>query len=116
VQEAIYSERSSLRSDLSDGLRRRRTSHLRRICWTPGASAKQTTPVFASYAPPAAKKKEAQKARLDTGERDGRDSGGGQGCEAGSCGSTATRGGLCCAKGPRRWPQAKKPKKIPAFV
>jgi peptidyl-prolyl cis-trans isomerase SurA len=67
VQEAIYREaiQPALRTYLT-GLREKAYIDIAPGFVDTGASAKQTKPVFAAYAAPAAKKK-AQKARLDRG-------------------------------------------------
>jgi peptidyl-prolyl cis-trans isomerase SurA len=67
VQEAVYREaiQPALRTYLT-GLREKAYIDIAPGFVDTGASAKQTKPVFAAYAAPAAKKK-AQKARLDRG-------------------------------------------------
>ena len=86
VQEAIYSEaiQPALRTYLT-GLREKAYIDIAPGFVDTGASAKQTKPVFSAYAPPAAKKKEAQKARLDHGRA-------ATGSTAGCCGVAATAG------------------------
>ena len=116
VQEAIYSEaiQPALRIYLT-GLREKAYIDIAPGFVDTGASAKQTKPVFASYAAPTAKKKKAQKARLDHG----RTATGGTvtagsagGAKPGAAGSTATPGANSAGAKTRTVAAGKKPKKI----
>jgi len=116
VQEAIYSEaiQPALRTYLT-GLREKAYIDIAPGFVDTGASAKQTKPVFSAYAAPAAKKKEAQKARLDRG----RAAAGGtaaaaaaRGAKPGAAGPTATPGADSAGAKTRTVAAGKKPKKI----
>ena len=114
VQEAIYSEaiQPALRTYLT-GLREKAYIDIAPGFVDTGASAKQTTPVFASYAPPAAKKKEAQKARLDHGRAaTGGTAAAARGAKPGAAGPTATPGADSAAAKTKTVAAGKKPKKI----
>jgi len=116
VQEAIYSEaiQPALRTYLT-GLREKAYIDIAPGFVDTGASAKQTKPVFASYAAPTAKKKEAQKARLDHGRAgDGRDCDGGfgWGAKREPRARQRRRGRTLPARRPGRWPQARSPRRF----
>jgi peptidyl-prolyl cis-trans isomerase SurA len=114
VQEAIYSEaiQPALRTYLT-GLREKAYIDIAPGFVDTGASAKQTTPVFASYAPPAAKKKEAQKARLDHGRAaTGGTAAAARGAKPGAAGPTATPGADSAGAKTKTVAAGKKPKKI----
>ena len=105
VQEAIYSEaiQPALRTYLT-GLREKAYIDIAPGFVDTGASAKQTKPVFSAYAPPAAKKKEAQKARLDHGRAATGSTAGAAG--PATAGSAAAKGAKPGAAGPTATPGA----------
>jgi len=126
VQEAIYSEaiQPALRTYLT-GLREKAYIDIAPGFVDTGASAKQTKPVFASYAPPAVKKKRGLKSRLERGHAAAGSTAGAAGLTAGAAVSAAARGAKPGAAGPTATPAAnsagaktqtvaagKKPKKI----
>ena len=116
VQEAIYSEaiQPALRTYLT-GLREKAYIDIAPGFVDTGASAKQTKPVFASYAAPTAKKKEAQKARLDHGRAATGGTvtaGSAGGAKPGAAGPTATPGANSAGAKTRTVAAGKKHKKI----
>ena len=124
VQEAIYSEaiQPALRTYLT-GLREKAYIDIAPGFVDTGASAKQTKPVFSAYAAPAAKKKGAQKARLDHGRAATGGTAGAAGpatagsavaggAKPGAAGPTATPGADSAGAKTRTVAAGKKPKKI----
>jgi len=112
VQEAIYSEaiQPALRSYLK-GLREKAYIEIEAGFVDTGASAKQTTPVFAAATPLPVKKNAAKKARLDQGHAASRSSAAKTGA-AGSTTATSAAGASTAKTGGKPVSAGKRPKKI----